>query len=412
MSGMSASGGSGQVPYFFLSYARTPMDEDTSGDPNRWVYRLFDHLCEEIFQMTTLRKRSDAGFLDRKMRLGEQWPDEVSKALATCRVFVPLYSPRYFDSEHCGREWSAIQMRLRAHTSEPPPVIIPIMWVAVDQRSMPECARLIQFSQEGFWPDYLRHGLYSVAKASSQRHKLLQATFALARRISQVAELSPLREAQDMPRYTTLPNAFAGYRGKRRIRVSVVAPHLGNLPNGRNPYYYGMRPHEWNPYRHEDNHQPLAHHVTEFARERGIGAEIGPLDLPDGEDGIPDQPGMMLVDPWIADMPDTYENLRRFGGEITRSYPVVVPWNRKDKETSAAEPRLRRALGEAIPGGQGEPAVHEIGSLDDLRREMPRMLERAFNRYLRTAPVYPPPGGSGKRPRMIEPGDGDDERQD
>ncbi|MEV1166964.1 TIR-like protein FxsC [Nonomuraea sp. NPDC049784] len=412
MSGMSASGGTGQVPYFFLSYARMPMDETTSGDPNRWVYRLFDDLCEELVQMTTLRKKSEAGFLDRKMRLGEQWPDEVSRALATCRVFVPLYSPRYFNSEQCGREWSAIQMRLRAHTSEPPPVIIPIMWIPIEPNSMPDCARLIQFSQEGFWPDYLRHGLYSVAKVSSQRNKFLQATLTLARRISQVAELSPLQEAQDLPRYTTLPNAFDGYRAEQRMKVSVVAPHLGNLPNGRNPYYYGMRPHEWNPYRDEGNHQPLAHQVTEFARRRGIGAEIGPLSIPEDDQGSPDQPGMMLVDPWATDMPDTYEALRQFGGEMTRWFPVVVPWNSRDKETSDAEPRLRRLLGEAIPGGQGQPAVHEIKSLDDLQREMPRMLERAFNRYLRTAQVYPPPGGSGKKPRLMEPGDGDDERRD
>nr|WP_170223404.1 TIR-like protein FxsC [Nonomuraea turkmeniaca] len=395
-----------------MSYAHTPVDESTGGgDPNRWVHRLFDSLCTELLQITSLRKGAQAGFLSRHPRAGDEWPDDVARALATCRLFVPLYSPRYFDNEQCGREWSAIQRRLRAHAPEPPPVIIPIVWSPVDFNDLPACARAIPFYEDGLWPGYRSTGLYGVIKISFSRRTFQRATSELARRIKQVAELSPLLEAQDLPRYSKLPNAFAGYRAAQKMTVTVVAPHLGNLPEGRNPYYYGRTPHEWNPYRHETDQRSLAHQVTAFVRVRGYGAEVGPLTpLEDGRRG-PDAPEMMLVDPWATDIPDTYETLRRFGRRSTRWFPVVVPWNNDDGETTAAEPRLRRKLGEAIPGEQGEPAVHNVRSLEDLRRDMPKMLARVFNRYLRTARVYPPPGPSAKRPRLMEPGNDDDERR-
>jgi hypothetical protein len=49
--------------------------------------------------------------MNRELRQGQgqghEWPWRLSNALATCSVFVPLYSRRYFKSEHCGKEWFA-----------------------------------------------------------------------------------------------------------------------------------------------------------------------------------------------------------------------------------------------------------------------------------------------------------------
>ncbi|MBF8186371.1 TIR domain-containing protein [Nonomuraea sp. K274] len=334
--------------------------------------------------------------------MGNQWPGEVSRALATCRVFVPLYSPRYFGSEHCGREWSAIQMRLAAHMSDPPPVIMPVVWFPVGDDDLPECASRIQYSQDGLWSRNHSTGLYGLIKVQSRRDAYRKAILELARRIKAVAESSPLLEAHDLPDYTTLSNAFADYKVSRRIKVTVVAPHLGNLPEGRNPYYYGMTAQEWNPYRHEDNPRSVVSHVAEFARGQGFATETAALGLP-GEP--PDAPGMVLVDPWAADRPETYETLRKFGDEGARWFPVVVPWNMADAQTSDAEPRLRRSLGEAMTGGEGDPAIHDVTSLRALRHDMPKMLAVASKRFLQTAQVYPPPGPVVRRPRLMEPGD-------
>ena len=54
---------------------------------------------------------SEAGFMDRENSLGTEWSPELISALARCRVFVPLYSRRYFESDNCGREWFAFARR-------------------------------------------------------------------------------------------------------------------------------------------------------------------------------------------------------------------------------------------------------------------------------------------------------------
>ena len=86
-------------PYFFLSYARTPKrDPADRTDPDRWVHKLYKDLCDEILQMTDAQP-GEAGFMDRENKLGAEWSPELMTALKSCRVFVPLYSRRYFESD-------------------------------------------------------------------------------------------------------------------------------------------------------------------------------------------------------------------------------------------------------------------------------------------------------------------------
>ncbi len=109
-------------PYFFLSYARTPKrDPSDRDDPDRWVNKLYKDLCGAILQMTDARPE-EAGFMDRDNKLGTEWSPELTAALAKCRVFVPLYSRRYFESDNCGREWFAFARRELTHRARGRPV--------------------------------------------------------------------------------------------------------------------------------------------------------------------------------------------------------------------------------------------------------------------------------------------------
>jgi hypothetical protein len=92
------------APYFFLSYAHTPRFAGEPGNPDIWVVNLFRDLCSDIMQLTNLPPGAKPGFMDRELRAGSDWPSGLAHALATCRVFVPLYSRRYFDSEQCGSQ--------------------------------------------------------------------------------------------------------------------------------------------------------------------------------------------------------------------------------------------------------------------------------------------------------------------
>ncbi|WP_406435679.1 TIR-like protein FxsC [Streptomyces sp. NBC_00631] len=120
-------------PYFFLSYAHTPQWSPDSGDPDHWVRVLFNDLCSHIMALTDLPAGCPAGFMDREMRSGEGWPEKLSENLAACRVFVPLFSPRYFSSEMCGREWYAFHERMlnaRTTGTATASAIVPALWNA------------------------------------------------------------------------------------------------------------------------------------------------------------------------------------------------------------------------------------------------------------------------------------------
>jgi hypothetical protein len=137
----------GDVPYFFLSYARTPRtDQNPSVDPNLWVHKLYADLSAEVLELVN---SPIAGFMDREIRVGMPWSRQLMTALATCKVFVPLYSPRYFDSENCGKEWYVFSRRVldqKARKPETEMAIVPALWVPVDERTLPGVAREIQFN--------------------------------------------------------------------------------------------------------------------------------------------------------------------------------------------------------------------------------------------------------------------------
>jgi hypothetical protein len=98
-------------PHFFLSYAQGPGDYRVRRHPDPWIAQLYDDLCEHTRSLANLPPGTRTGFMDQGPSLGQEWSRQLSVSLATCHVFVPLYSRAYFKSEHCGKEWFAFNLR-------------------------------------------------------------------------------------------------------------------------------------------------------------------------------------------------------------------------------------------------------------------------------------------------------------
>jgi len=125
--------------FFFLSYPHTPRDYPLRQDPDPWIAQLYDDLCEHVKSLADLPPGSRAGFMDRELQQGHDWPRRLSVALATCRVFVPLYSRAYFKSEQCGKEWFAFNLRrlnYRAKIVRPVETIVPALCPASSGRAV------------------------------------------------------------------------------------------------------------------------------------------------------------------------------------------------------------------------------------------------------------------------------------
>lgn len=405
-------------PYFFLSYAHAIRDNDPDAeDQDIWVFRLFRDLCNHIAQITGL-PASKVGFMDRELRSGNEWPWRLSQNLATCRVFVPLYSRRYFQSMHCGREWSAFRGRARngaADSSGHVETIIPALWSPVREDQFPLAAQSIHFDPREFGQPYAEYGFFAIMKLTRFSDEYEWAVLHLARRIVEVAEgrSVPPGPAVD---YESLPSAFdegapRDMIGDKRLRIIVAAPHKGDLPAGRSPNHYGQVPRDWNPYS-PDSVQPLADYAVVLARYHGYRPEVSDLyeqedDLVSG-DGPATGPAILLIDPWQATQPRCQRILAQLD-ELGKPWiQLIVVWNRKDGEMSAAEAELRAALEAAMPITLRDrvrptalPAARGVPSLDDIPQVLADSMRHAARQYLKYAQGRPAGGNpTGGNPIM------------
>jgi hypothetical protein len=118
---------------------------------------------------------------------------ELTTAIARCRVFVPLYSPRYFESDNCGREWFAFARReltRRARGREVVDAIVPALWTRLDREKLPHVAQSVQFDHKFLGERYCSEGFYGIMKLQNYRADYQRAVHRLAERIIAIGDES------------------------------------------------------------------------------------------------------------------------------------------------------------------------------------------------------------------------------
>jgi FxsC-like protein len=414
----------GYRPYFFLSYARTPRrDQSDRSDPDRWVHKLYNDLCDEILQMTDAQP-GEAGFMDRDNKLGAEWSPELMAALKACRVFVPLYSRRYFESDNCGREWFAFAQREvmhRAEGGEAIDAIVPALWHQMNRGAIPEVAQSFQYDHADLGARYCAEGFYGIMKLQNYRRDYQRAVHRLAERIIEIGDRSVAhadRGVQNFDRkdFEALPSAFGPTSAKRmtdgQVRITVLAHTTSTLPDGRAGDYYGESPHVWSPY-HPAYPRPLANYAVELAK-KCLDCEPSFEDFDDerrkwaNAGRVP--PSLCLVDAWVSRSDLYRERLRMLNQSTDPWVSVLVPWNAQDKGISEAgealRDQLRQQLGdklESVPR-RCQMAANGIPTLRDFSELLPEMTMIMLKRYRKYAPARPPEGETIKRPRLRQAG--------
>ncbi|MFI6475842.1 TIR-like protein FxsC [Streptomyces sp. NPDC050516] len=415
------AGGDEQKPYFFLSYAHTPKSDPKERNPNLWVERFFRDLCAHVMQLTSLPAGS-AGFMDQQMQPGEGWQERLSDALAFSKVFVPLYSPRYFLSEQCGREWFAFSSRAAAqnprnshNNSNPVTGIVPALWVPVPTRQLPQPAERLQFNHATFGDEYADEGFYGLIKLNYLRDQYERAVYQLAKRIVSVAQQIRLEPGDPHQDYAKVPPAF-GPAGEpaRELEVSVLACSRSTLPTGRSPDCYGSEALDWNPY-HPASSRPLADHTVDVVR--GLDEytvhlsdfEAEPGRLLDSEP--PAGPGLLLLDRWALDARSRRELMAQLCATPRPWISVMVPGSEADPQTRAHDGELSRQTDDALATRVDESDGHRTPSaglptLEAFSKAIPGAVKSAVRYYEANAPTYPPPGSGGPMPRVLPRGIG------
>ncbi|GII54612.1 hypothetical protein Pth03_30010 [Planotetraspora thailandica] len=395
----SASGSEEHLPYFFLSYAHTPRHKPEDKNPDMWVEKLYHELCREVLQHTSLPSGARPGFMDIEIPPGAEWDRRLAEELATCRVFVPLYSRRYFRSEQCGKEWAAFDLRRRNNVEGRqglPEVIVPAFWIPVPDYELPDMVKSIQFTHPDLGTHYVERGFYGMMKIKRFRDHYKSAVDALAHRIIEVAEGVRLPASEPCD-YAAIKSAF-NRDEQRKFQITIVAHTAESRPVYRHDRYYGGSPLDWNPYLPSSD-RSIAETASEIVRELGFEPDVG--TFADHRDELinvasPSCPGLVLVDPWVATDQHHRQLLRELDQANKPWVGLVIPWNETDVQLADAATDLRDELRTTLPRkiAQGRlasrKAVHGIHTLGEFETSLRPVVQELGSAYLRHVQTFPP----------------------
>lgn len=197
---------------FYLSYSRDEYSPE--------LQQFFQDLCTELRLRIGLPRDEQIGFLDTEgIAVGEPWRDTVLNALQSSRTLVPLYTPRYFAREICGKEVEFFIERVRCMertrgfetgaSSAQYTYIYPIVWTPPNHHSIPQFLQQIQIYDPRFPDAYREYGLRRLAVMKKYADEYREVLFSLAVSISEGVLNSPeLPPLVNVPSLDILPSAF------------------------------------------------------------------------------------------------------------------------------------------------------------------------------------------------------------
>ena len=391
--------------YFFLSHAH--------GDDDSYVAKFFRDLCAEVERLVG-EVDQEVGFLATAG--ADSWarhPRAVDAALANCRVFIALCSPRYFLSERCGREWSLFADRLRRYernTHEDPDVLIPIVWARADP---PASAAEIRGRLDAGPASPSREGVSQLIRLRSWRRSYVDFVGALARRVVAAAnryDIPPPAPGVDL---RSVASAF-DYRerfARGTVHFVVAAGTQGEMGTVRQDVsYYGEQREDWAPFR-PDLPEPLVVHAGAVAAERLFGSDVAALDdLADRVDRAYERNEIvvLLVDAWATKLAAYQQALAEIDDRADPAVAVLVSSSESDAETVAHRGQLAAGVRDTFPHNvdRHDPMFRAgIATHQGFDADLVAVLEKAQNRIFRFGRVFrqPSPDVPAGRPLLKGP---------
>lgn len=399
--------------YFFLSHAAGNDD---------YLRRFHRDLSAEVRALAGVD--GEVGYLSTTSRTtGQGWPTTAERAIQTCRTFVALCSPQYFQSEISGREWSVFADRLDRHQRETgilSDALIPIVWdsggAGRDALAAPG-ATLAPPSPGGA-------GVHRLIRLRSWRNEYLAFLSSLARRIVAAAEAGPVGSSDAGPGLATARNAFdiSGQDGTaatwiqldtpaassaQRVHFVIATGTREEMAAVRNDIrYYGASRREWAPYR-PALPEPLVTRARSVAAEHRFGSDVVDLER------LPEQIAqahqnndivVLLVDAWATRIGEYRQALTDYDSGAESAVAVLVPASRDDAETARHRSELRSELNNVFlhTSSCHDPMFRsEIETAAEFEDDLESALEAARNRIYRTGRVFRQPSNRSASERPI-----------
>jgi FxsC-like protein len=395
-------------PWFFLSYARENFD--------KYLNKFYRDLNEEIRTLTS-SDEGDEGFFDKtSIELGKPWPNDLTTALQNCRTFICLYSPRYFTSEFCGKEWQAFSDRQDTHSARlatnqsRPALMFPVLWLPETSlpRPLPAVVSTVQYQHHDFGEVYAHEGLRLLIalRKYHDHYREFLAKFAL--KLTESAKEHCVPPLPNPQRINEIESAFhrpvdkninavseSINAGPRYVQFIFVAGRRDELSTVRERVdSYGEKGgRDWSPYL-PDVAEEVGIIVQRIAADEQFHYEhvnlnddiIKRIEEAERQNNIV----AIIVDTWTLCLPRYNTSMREFDGRKFLNCVVLVSWNNRDHETttqlsSLTDGMKRTFLRNCI---QRDPNCFvEINSHDELKSELSAALHKALQRIIQGAKV-------------------------
>ncbi len=423
------------MPYeFFFSYTRANNDS--------YLKKFFDDLSQAVRDKRGLPHAAEVGFFDQHdIELGAQWEDSITEALQTSSVFVPLYSPAYFKSLYCGKEWEAFRLRRAAYAETLPrdngaqivlpPVVKPVTWIApLPPALMPVVAAAHYHHGDPHAVHNVKGMKYMLKQLASFDTAYNQYIDELADEIIAAADAHTLPRLAAMPPLKDLPSAFHATPppgvlpppplppapvGPKHVRFVVVAADPVQLTGAvRSPNsYLDNGGSDWKPF-YPHAQVPVGVLVQRIVADDELGftsdfATFNP-NLQQEIDRAWDEKKIivLLIDSWTVDWNRQYQDiLRDFDSRNYLHCSVLVP----DSDDPELAPR-RNAIEQTVRdtfffrASANNPIFYRdrISSAADLRDVLRDVLTRIKGEIRNRATVMRPVPNNIAKPLVNGPG--------
>ncbi|MET7750822.1 TIR-like protein FxsC [Micromonospora sp. NPDC005367] len=383
--------------YFFLSYAHSAPQPGARADADVWVGQFFADLSAEVARQAELVPGMRIGFFDQQIPPDADWKAALAEALSGVEVFVPLYSPGYFRRPWALGEQESFRGRLAA-ADKPDTAghVLPVLWIPFPSwESRSELDEALELGRDV--PEYAENGLRALCMLAAYREQYDRLLGRLAHRIVEAAERHPLGPS----RAPGLDEVTRPAPADPDLVVAVLAPTRGRLPAGRAKSGYASSARQWRPFGGRQK-LPAAEYVASTAERLGLAARTA--DFEGGADLLERRPTVLLIDPWVAAVPDAAENLAEAVRDLR---PWVVPIVVTDGDDPQDAARHAETVADLLQNA-GVPQVKRARSVQEFVDLMPALVTEARRQYLKHGPVTefpeaePPPSlrhGPEPRPR-------------
>jgi FxsC-like protein len=388
-----------KASYFYLSYAQSPPLAGTvQADPDHWVREFHRDLTAAVRAAASPHSKLGPGLFDKEIPLRSDWKADLTEALSSAEVFVPLYSPAYFARSWPGREWACFSQRLVAAGEESPlERFAPVLWTPLPPELDPPGLR------EGMRdaaPEYAENGLRTLLRLQLYRASYEQVVGRLAAHIVDLAENSPVGPS-DAPDIDEVQSEFRPEANELVFAVTVAAPAISGLPAGRDHAGYGERGVDWRPYP-SDQELPLAQHAARIAEQLDLAVLTNGIEKQGDE--LTSWPGVILIDPWFISSDQGRSDFDSYIRQLPSwVLPLLILDPHPDAHSEQLADQVRGMLSgkHQAGGGAAERAINGVDSLAGFAALMPVLATEAERQYLRHGPVVRSTPRVG-RPRLAD----------